>query len=122
MTTLPLTLLVPVPGCLPRSGPATCTRTPPAGRKFTLASNSETGRKSSAGPETPPLTHLVPVGPCNLTVSDHELECKGETTACATEAGKNGVQQQQKQTEHKHQAHMQTPMDELMDCNDGESD
>ena len=63
VTTLPLTCLVPVPGCLPGSEPATCPRTRPAGRKFTPASTSETGRKSSAGPETPPLVHLLPVGP-----------------------------------------------------------
>ena len=54
VTAPPLTCLVPVPGCLLRSGPATCPRTPPAGRTFTSASTSETGRKSSAGPETPP--------------------------------------------------------------------
>ena len=73
VTTPSLTRLVPVPGCLLGSEPATCPRTPPAGRKFTPASTSETGRKSSAGLETPPLVHLLPVGPF-LTVSDHELE------------------------------------------------
>ena len=41
--------------------------------KFTPASTSETGRKSSAGPETPPLTLFVPVGPCTPPVSEHEL-------------------------------------------------
>ena len=55
VTTLPLFVLVPVPGCLPGSEPATCPRTRPAGRKFTPASTSGTGRKSSARPETPPL-------------------------------------------------------------------
>ena len=40
--------LVPVPGCLLGSEPATCPRTPLSGRKFTPASTSETGRKSSA--------------------------------------------------------------------------
>ena len=54
-----LTCLVPVPGCLLGSEPATCLRTPPASRKFTPASTSETGRKSSAGPETPPLEPLL---------------------------------------------------------------
>ena len=58
-----LTRLVPVPGCLLGMEPATCPRTPPAGRKFTPASTSETGSKSSAGLETPPLVHLLPVGP-----------------------------------------------------------
>ena len=57
-----LTRLVPVPGCLLGLKPATCPRTRPAGRKFTPASTFETGRKASAGPETPPLTLLVPVG------------------------------------------------------------
>ena len=68
-----LALLVPVPGCLLGSEPATCPRTQPAGRKFTPASTSETGSNSPAGPETPPLTLFVPVGPCMLPVSDHEL-------------------------------------------------
>ena len=84
VTTLPLLVLVPVPGCLPGSEPATCSRIRPASRKFTPASTSETGRKSSAGPEPPPLVHLLPVGPC-LTVSDHELEhasCTCEPRAC----------------------------------------
>ena len=72
-STLPLPVLVPKPGCLPGSEPATCPHTRPAGRKFTPASTSGTGRKSSAGPETPPLVHLLAVGPCYLTVSDHEL-------------------------------------------------
>ena len=67
VTTLPLLVLVPVPGCLPGSEPATCPRTPPAGRKFTPASTSETGRKSSAGPETKPLVLLLPFGP-SLTI------------------------------------------------------
>ena len=58
-----LSRLVPVPGCLLGMEPATCSRTQPAGRKFTPASTSGTGRKSSAGPETPPLVHLLPVGP-----------------------------------------------------------
>ena len=57
-----LNSLVPVPGGLPGSEPATCPRTPPAGRKFTPASTSVTGSNSSAGPETPPLVHNVPVG------------------------------------------------------------
>ena len=35
VTTLPLTCLVPVPGCFLGSEPATCPRTPPAGRTFT---------------------------------------------------------------------------------------
>ena len=88
VTTLPLLVLVPVPGCLPGSEPATCPRTRPAGRKLTPASTSGTGRKSSAGPETPPLVHLLPVGPCDLTVSDHELcaSCMGVECACATAA------------------------------------
>ena len=87
-STPPLTCLVPVPGCLLGSEPATCPRTPPAGRKFTPASTSETGRKSSAGPETPPLVHLLPVGPVTLPVSDHELRasCMGVKHACATAA------------------------------------
>ena len=81
-----LTCLVPVPCCLLGSEPATCPRTTPAGRKITPASTSETGRKSSAGPEPPPLTLLVPVGPCAPTVSDHELctPCKVVACACAT--------------------------------------
>ena len=37
-----VTLLVPMSGCLPGSGPATCLRTPPACRKFTPASTSKT--------------------------------------------------------------------------------
>ena len=47
------------------SEPATCPRTLRAGRKFTPASTSEKGRKSSAGPEPlpPPLTLVEPVGP-----------------------------------------------------------
>ena len=56
VTAPPLPGLVPVPGCLLGSEPATCLRTPPASRRFTPAS---------------PL--LVPVGSCALTVSDHEL-------------------------------------------------
>ena len=59
-----LCLLVSVPGCQPRSEPATCSRTLPAGRKFTPASTSETGSNSSASRETPPLTLFVAVGPC----------------------------------------------------------
>ena len=92
MTAPPLILLVPEPGCLPGSEPATCPRTLPADRKFTPASTSETGRKSSAGPETPPLTLFLPVGPCNLTVSDHEMSafasCMGDTVrrACTAPA------------------------------------
>ena len=92
MTAPPLILLVPEPGCLPGSEPATCPRTLPAGRKFTPASTSETGRKSWAGPETPPLTLFLPVGPSNLTVSDHELSafasCMGDTVrrACTAPA------------------------------------
>ena len=58
-----LTRLGPVPGCLLGMEPATCPRTTPAGRKFTPASTSVTGSKSSAGLETPPLTLFVPVGP-----------------------------------------------------------
>ena len=54
-----LTHQVPVPGCLLGIEPATCSRTPPAGRRLTPASTSETGRKSSARPETPPLTLFV---------------------------------------------------------------
>ena len=86
VSTPPLNSLVPVPGCLTGSEPATCSRTPPAGRKLTPAATSATGRKSSAGPETPPLVPLLRVGPCNLTVSDHELcaQCMGEERACAT--------------------------------------
>ena len=74
VTTLPLLVLLPVPGCLVGSEPATCQRTQPARRKFTPASTSETGRKSSAGPEIPPLELLLLLlGTCNLTVFDHEL-------------------------------------------------
>ena len=40
-----LTRLVPLPGCLLGSEPATCPRTPPAGRKFTSAATSATGRQ-----------------------------------------------------------------------------
>ena len=63
MTTLPLLDLVPVPGCFLGSEPATCLRTQPASRKFTPASTSGTGRKSSAGPEPPPLELLLPWDP-----------------------------------------------------------
>ena len=63
VTTLPLSCLVPAPGSILGSEPATCPRTPPAGRNFTPASISETGRKSSAGLETPALELLLPVGP-----------------------------------------------------------
>ena len=66
-----------VPGCLLGIEPATCLRTQPAGRTFTPFSTSETGSKSSAGSETPPLVHLLPVGPCALPVSDHELVLPG---------------------------------------------
>ena len=72
-----LTCLVPVPGCLLGSKPATCPRTPPAGRKFTPASTSETGRKSSAGPETPPLELLLPVGPLTSRQSASSLGLLG---------------------------------------------
>ena len=64
VSTPTLCRLVPVPGCFLGSEPATCPRTPPAGRKFTPVSTSETGSKSSAGPETPPLVHLLHVRPC----------------------------------------------------------
>ena len=63
VTTLPLTCLVPVPGCFLGSEPATCPLATLAGRKFTPAATFATGRKSSAGPETPPLTLLVPRDP-----------------------------------------------------------
>ena len=89
--------LQPVPG------------TKPAGRKFTPASTSETGRKSSAGLETPPLTLLVPVEPLypnrvrpriaqdsnwwNLCTGKRppvppelRARCIGEACACATSA------------------------------------
>ena len=62
-TAPPLTFLVPVRGCLPGSEPATCLRPPPASRKFTPASTSETWCKSSADPETPPLEPFLHVGP-----------------------------------------------------------
>ena len=71
--TLPLSTKIPdraVPhtfvqpfDCLMSNPSATCSRTPPAGRKFTPASTSETRRKSSAGPETPPLVPFLRVGP-----------------------------------------------------------
>ena len=101
VTAPPLTCLVPVPGCLLRSEPAYCSRTPPAGRKFTPAPTSETGpsetgRKSSAGPETPPLVLLLPVGPCTLPVSDHGLEhasCRIEVCTCATTADTAGSEE-----------------------------
>ena len=64
VTTPTLSRLVPVPGCLLGSEPTTCPRTQPAGRKFTPASTSETGRKSSAGPETPPLE--LPTTSCDV--------------------------------------------------------
>ena len=58
-----LTLLVPVPGCPQGSEPATCPRTPPAGRKFTTAPTSETGCISSAFRKP----HLwYPMGPYTL--------------------------------------------------------
>ena len=101
----PLCLLVPVPGCFLGSEPATCLRTPPAGREFTPASTSETGRKSPAGPETLLLTLFVPVGPCTLTVSDHELcayaSCMGVTVqrACTAPATQAASGQGDEQTE-----------------------
>ena len=85
-----LTCLVPVPGCLLGSEPATCPRIP-AGRAkiYPLPPPLRQDANSSAGPETPPLTLFVPVGPCTLTVSDHELghaSCRVEACTCATAA------------------------------------
>ena len=117
-----LTRLVPVPGCLLGSEPATCPRTPPAGRKFTPASTSETGRISSAGPETPPLVLLLPVGLLTLPVSDHELcaTCMGVERACATtardagaEADEEAVAETPGTTETRAHATTSTPQDEL---------
>ena len=96
MTTLPLTCLVPVPGCFLGRELATCLRPPPASRKFTPASTSETGRKSSVGLETPPLVPLIPVGPWLQQAAELRASCRGVASACATTTADKGANERQK--------------------------
>ena len=85
MTTLPLLVLVPVPGCLPGSEPTTYLRTPPADRKFTPASTSETRRKSSVETGTlypnrvrPRIVQAVTGGPAQAR--GHQCHLNHENT------------------------------------------
>ena len=108
-----LTPLVPVPGCLLGSEPATCPNTLPAGRKFTPVSTSATGSNSSAGPVTPPFTLLLSLGPCELTVS--ELELIHAHVPSTTEQQQKKVQS--KNRECKQQEHKQKQKAKQGPCN-----
>ena len=75
VTTPPPPSLVPVPGCQPGSEPATCPRTPPAGRQNLPLPPPLTGRKSSAGPETPPLVLILPWDPVRPRIDCTMHDC-----------------------------------------------